>query len=175
MKFLLQQEKRFYFFAFFVFFMTFWILEDILSLYLNAHWLHYSQTYFTFMEALIAIFSVVGIYFLFKELKDHKRDIDSAREVIESLKSKNQKLNAVNLDFWNSIQDQFKGWSLTPAEKDIAILLLRGLSNQQIAAIRGKSLKTIENQAFSIYQKSGTTGKLEFIAFFISPLLPEED
>ncbi|EMN51399.1 hypothetical protein LEP1GSC088_4397 [Leptospira interrogans str. L1207] len=49
------------------------------------------------------------------------------------------------------------------------------MSNHQIAAIRGKSLKTIENQTFSIYQKSGTTGKLEFIAYFISPLLPEED
>lgn len=175
MKYLLQQEKRFYFFAFYVFFMTFWILEDILSLYLNAHWIHYSQTYFTFMEALIAIFSILGIYFLFRELKDHKQDIDSAKDVIENLKTKNRKLNDMNLSFWNSIQDQFKSWSLTLAEKEIAILLLRGLSNLQIAAIRGKSLKTIENQAFSIYQKSGTTGKLEFIAYFISPLLPEED
>lgn len=175
MKFLLQQEKRFYFFAFYILFMTFWILEDILSLFLHAHWLHYSQTYFTFMEALIAIFSVVGIYFLFKEVKEKKLDIDSAKEVIENLKTKNQKLSDLNLSFWHSIQDQFKAWSLTEAEKEIAILLLRGLSNQQIAAIRGKSLKTIENQSFSIYQKSGTTGKLEFIAYFISPLLPEEE
>ncbi|HMV44973.1 MAG TPA: LuxR C-terminal-related transcriptional regulator [Leptospiraceae bacterium] len=175
LKILFQQEKRFYFFALFVFFMTFWILEDILSLYLNAHWLHYSQTYFTFMEAVIAFFSITGIYFLFKELKDNKTDIEKAEKVIESLQSKNQKLNDLNLDFWKSIQDQYNTWGLTQAEKDIATLLLRGLSNQQIAAIRGKSLKTIENQAFSIYQKSGTTGKLEFIAFFISPLLPEED
>ncbi|MBK8394264.1 MAG: helix-turn-helix transcriptional regulator [Leptospiraceae bacterium] len=175
MKFLLQQEKRFYFFAFYIFFMIFWILEDILSLFLNAHWLHYSQTYFTFMETLIAIFSIIGIYFLFKEVKEKKQDIHSAKEVIENLKSKNQKLNEINVNFWNSIQDQFKAWSLTEAEKEIAILLLRGLSNQQVAAIRGKSLKTVENQAFSIYQKSGTTGKLEFIAYFISPLLPEED
>lgn len=175
MKILFQQEKRFYFFALFVFFMTFWILEDILSLFLNAHWLHYSQTYFTFMESVIALFSIAGIYFLFKELKDNKTDIENAQEVIESLKTKNQKLSDINLDFWKSVQNQFISWGLTQAEKDIAILLLRGLSNQQIAAIRGKSLKTIENQAFSIYQKSGTTGKLEFIAFFISPLLPEED
>jgi DNA-binding CsgD family transcriptional regulator len=175
MRFLLQQEKRFYFFAFYILFMTFWILEDILSLFLNAHWLHYSQTYFTFMEALIALFSIIGIFFLFKEVKEKKQDIDSAKDVIESLKSKNQKLTDINLSFWHSIQGQFKNWNLTEAEKEIAILLLRGLSNQQIAAIRGKSLKTIENQAFSIYQKSGTTGKLEFIAYFISPLLPEED
>ena len=60
-------------------------------------------------------------------------------------------------------------------EKEISILILRGLSNQQIAGLRGKSLKTIENQTFSIFQKSGTTGKLEFIAYFLSPLLPEED
>jgi len=175
MKFLLQQEKRFYFFAFYVFFMTFWVTEEILTFYLNTSWIRSSQMYFTIMETLVGSFSIFGIYFLFKELKDNKLNIDSAKEVIESLKTKNQKLNDINLSFWNSIQDQFKSWNLTEAEKEIAILLLRGLSNQQIAAIRGKSLKTIENQAFSIYQKSGTTGKLEFIAYFISPLLPEED
>ncbi len=175
MKFLLQQEKRFYFFAFYVFFMTFWVMEEILTFYLNTSWIRSSQMYFTVMETLVGSFSIFGIYFLFKELKDNKLNIDSAKEVIESLKTKNQKLNDINLSFWNSIQDQFKSWNLTEAEKEIAILLLRGLSNQQIAAIRGKSLKTIENQAFSIYQKSGTTGKLEFIAYFISPLLPEED
>ena len=127
------------------------------------------------LHLLIAIFSVLGIYFLFNEVKEKKQDIDSAKEVIENLKTRNQKLSDLNLSFWHSIQDQFKAWSLTEAEKEIAILLLRGLSNQQIAAIRGKSLKTIENQSFSIYQKSGTTGKLEFIAYFISPLLPEEE
>jgi DNA-binding CsgD family transcriptional regulator len=155
--------------------MSFWVAEEIMTLYFHTRWIRSSHKYFTLIEVFGAIFSILGIYFLFKELKDKKNDIDSAKGVIENLKSKNQKLNDLNLSFWNSIQDQFKGWNLTGAEKEIAILLLRGLSNQQIAAIRGKSLKTIENQAFSIYQKSGTTGKLEFIAYFISPLLPEED
>ena len=60
-------------------------------------------------------------------------------------------------------------------ESDNNVKLSELISNQQIAGLRGKSLKTIENQSFSIYQKSGTTGKLEFIAYFLSPLLPEED
>ncbi|EMG12366.1 transcriptional regulator, LuxR family [Leptospira interrogans serovar Grippotyphosa str. LT2186] len=95
--------------------------------------------------------------------------------MIEGLKNKNQFLVQTNQSFWESLQRQLEEWDLSDKEKEIALLLLRGMSNHQIAAIRGKSLKTIENQTFSIYQKSGTTGKLEFIAYFISPLLPEED
>ena len=77
MKFLLQQEKRFYFFAFYVFFMTFWVMEEILTFYLNTSWIRSSQMYFTVMETLVGSFSIFGIYFLFKELKDNKLNIDS--------------------------------------------------------------------------------------------------
>ena len=65
-------------------------------------------------------------------------------------------------------------WKLSDVEKEISVFLLRGFSNQQIAAVREKSLRTIENQTFSVYQKSGMRGKVEFISYFISPLLPEE-
>lgn len=150
-----------------------WIIEEVLTFAFDINWIERSQAYFTTIEAAFGLLSIIGIYFLFQEIRNTKTDIESAKIMIEGLKNKNQFLVQTNQSFWESLQRQLEEWDLS--EKEIALLLLRGMSNHQIAAIRGKSLKTIENQTFSIYQKSGTTGKLEFIAYFISPLLPEED
>ena len=56
------------------------------------------KTYFTLMEAVIAVFPLHGNLFLIPGIKDNSHNIDSAK-VIESLKSKNQKLNDMNLGF----------------------------------------------------------------------------
>ncbi len=155
--------------------MTAWIAEELISYNTNFNFLRSSQKLFSYMEIFMAILSVCGVVYFFRLIRESKNDIDVAKTVIGNLKNQNRQLSSVNSGFWNSIQDQMKQWSLTENEKEIAIFILRGLSNLQIAAIRNKSLKTIENQTFSIYQKSGTQGKLEFIAYFISPLLPDED
>ncbi|ASV06961.1 helix-turn-helix transcriptional regulator [Leptospira interrogans serovar Canicola] len=157
----------------YIFLILLWIIEEVLTFAFDINWIERSQAYFTTIEAAFGLLSIIGIYFLFQEIRNTKTDIESAKIMIEGLKNKNQFLVQTNQSFWESLQRQLEEWDLS--EKEIALLLLRGMSNHQIAAIRGKSLKTIENQTFSIYQKSGTTGKLEFIAYFISPLLPEED
>ncbi|TGK35946.1 LuxR family transcriptional regulator [Leptospira gomenensis] len=175
MKFWFPQEKRFYFFSLYIFLILLWIIEEILTFAFDIHWIERSQAYFTTIETAFGLLSIIGIFFLFQEIRNTQEDIESAKVVIEGLKNKNQLLTHTDQSFWESFQKQLAGWGLSDKEKEIAVLLLRGMSNHQIAAIRGKSLKTIENQTFSIYQKSGTTGKLEFIAYFISPLLPEED
>ncbi|WBF94331.1 helix-turn-helix transcriptional regulator [Leptospira kirschneri] len=174
MKLWFPQERRFYFFDVYLLILL-WIIEEVLTFAFDINWIERSQAYFTTIEAAFGLLSIIGIYFLFQEIRNTKTDIESAKVMIEGLKNKNQFLVQTNQSFWESLQKQLEEWDLSDKEKEIALLLLRGMSNHQIAAIRGKSLKTIENQTFSIYQKSGTTGKLEFIAYFISPLLPEED
>ncbi|TGK15271.1 LuxR family transcriptional regulator [Leptospira fluminis] len=111
------------------------------------------------------------------ELKKAKLRI---REAEESLRAYKNRLSLpggkkIGEEFWRSIKLQFYAWGLSPSEEEIAKLMLRGFSNQQIAANLQKSVRTIENQSFSIYKKSGMTGKLEFIAYFIEALLPEEE
>jgi DNA-binding CsgD family transcriptional regulator len=175
MKILTQLDKKIYFLLIYILFMTAWITEELISYNTNFNFLRSSQKLFSYMEIFMAILSVCGVVYFFRLIQESKNDIDIAKTVIGNLKNQNRQLSSVNSGFWNSIQDQMKKWSLTENEKEIAIFILRGLSNLQIAAIRNKSLKTIENQTFSIYQKSGTQGKLEFIAYFISPLLPDED
>ncbi len=175
MKFLLQQEKRFYLFAFYVGIVLVWVIQEYITLKNYANCMQTSQKYYDIAEMGIAFLPIFGIYLLFRDINKSKKEVEDAQITIEHLKNQNVKLNEVNKSFWESIQKEFKNWNFTETEKEISVLILRGLSNQQIAGLRGKSLKTVENQTFSIYQKSGTTGKLEFIAYFLSPLLPEED
>ncbi len=175
MKFLLQQDKRFYIFALYVGVVFVWVIQEYLALKKNSNCLQATDRYFDIIEIGIAFLPVFGIFLLFRDIKRSNDEVLDAKVTIEHLKNQNVKLNEVNKSFWESILIEFKKWNFTETEKEISVFILRGLSNQQIAGLRGKSLKTIENQTFSIYQKSGTTGKLEFIAYFLSPLLPEED
>lgn len=175
MKFLLQQDKRFYIFALYVGVVFFWVMQEYFALKRNSNCIQPADKYFDILEIGIAFLPIFGIYLLIKDIKNSNHEVSLAKETIEHLKNQNVKLGEVNKNFWESILKEFKKWNFTETEKEISVLILRGLSNQQIAGLRGKSLKTIENQTFSIYQKSGTTGKLEFIAYFLSPLLPEEE
>lgn len=69
------------------------------------------------------------------------------------------------------IDQQFDTWSLSSAEKDIALLLIKGYSIKEIAALRDTSEKTIKQQNFSIYKKSNLAGRNELAAFFLEDLL----
>ena len=64
----------------------------------------------------------------------------------------------------------FEAWSLTPAEADIAGLLLKGASLREIAALRRTSEATIRQQAQSVYRKSGLGGRRELAAYFLEAL-----
>jgi DNA-binding NarL/FixJ family response regulator len=70
----------------------------------------------------------------------------------------------------NAIGDQFRQWQLTPAEIDIAGLMLKGASLKEIALARETSEATIRQQAQSIYRKSGLSGRAELSAYFLESL-----
>lgn len=70
-----------------------------------------------------------------------------------------------------SIDRQLDQWQLSVAEKEIAFLLLKGLSLKDIAALRGTAGKTVRAQSAAIYAKSGLAGRTELSAFFLEDLL----
>lgn len=53
----------------------------------------------------------------------------------------------------------------------MALLLLKGLSNKEIAAVRAASERTVREQARSIYSKTELTGRAALSAFFLEDLL----
>lgn len=54
--------------------------------------------------------------------------------------------------------------SLTAAELEVVMALVRGHSNEGIAATRGRSAKTVANQVQSIYRKLGVSSRAELVA-----------
>lgn len=50
---------------------------------------------------------------------------------------------------------------LTKAEKAVAALVLEGRSNQEIARVRGTSVRTVANQVASIFRKLEVTARAE--------------
>lgn len=53
---------------------------------------------------------------------------------------------------------------LSAAERSVATLAARGLSNQEIAARRATTARTVANQLQSIYRKLGLTGRRQLVA-----------
>jgi DNA-binding NarL/FixJ family response regulator len=61
----------------------------------------------------------------------------------------------------------------TPArsEREVGLLLLKGLSLKDIAVVRGASEATVRQQAQAIYRKADLAGRAELSAFFLEDLL----
>lgn len=53
---------------------------------------------------------------------------------------------------------------LTASEREIVALVLDGRSGQEIAALRGRSYRTIANQLATIYRKFGVNSRTELVA-----------
>lgn len=70
----------------------------------------------------------------------------------------------------DALTKQFKAWKFTEAEEEIARLILKGLSNKEIAEVRASSEKTIKQHTTAIYRKSGLTSRSQIAAFFLEDL-----
>ncbi|MSU49243.1 MAG: response regulator transcription factor [Opitutus sp.] len=55
-------------------------------------------------------------------------------------------------------------WALTPSEREIALLICEGGSNQEIARQLKKSQLTIKKQATSVFAKLGVPSRTRLIA-----------
>jgi len=69
------------------------------------------------------------------------------------------------------IDGQFEKWQLTPAEKEVALLLLKGFSHKDVARLRSVSEPTARQQARAIYKKAGITGRHDLAGFFLEDLV----
>ena len=70
-----------------------------------------------------------------------------------------------------AIDHQFDRWKLSAAEREVALLLLKGLSLKEIADLRQTSERTVRQQSLGVYRKGGLSGRAELAAFFLEDLL----
>ena len=72
------------------------------------------------------------------------------------------------------IQAYFDQWGLSPAERDVALLLLKGVDNESIAEMRGTAKGTVSAQSAAIYAKASVDGRAQLISLFLEELLAGE-
>ena len=77
--------------------------------------------------------------------------------------------------FSRLISMQFDEWGLSKAEKEVALLLLKGLSIKEISYVRGTSPGTTRQQSTSLYEKANINSRAELSAFFLEDLLLVND
>ncbi len=70
-----------------------------------------------------------------------------------------------------AIDRQFTVWGLTPAERDVALLLLKGHSHKAIGKETLRSPQTVRQHAAAVYKKAGLAGRAELSAYFLEDLM----
>lgn len=73
--------------------------------------------------------------------------------------------------FAEIVESHFDQWALTPAEADVALLLIKGLSMGEVADLRETKEGTIKAQANAIYRKAGVNGRAQLVSLFIEELM----
>jgi DNA-binding NarL/FixJ family response regulator len=69
---------------------------------------------------------------------------------------------------------QLDEWELTPTERRVAFLLLKGWSHKRIARVSETSERTVRQHSVAVYRKSGLSGRAELAGFFLeSMILPD--
>ena len=80
-------------------------------------------------------------------------------------------LRAASGAFMDLLYERFQEWELTPAEADVALFAIKGLSTQDIANLRGVSEGTVKAQTNAIYRKAGVTGRPQLLSQFLDDLI----
>jgi len=137
------------------------------------------------VEGFIALLALFGVFFILRGTVELKHELDKKvseltdyKEEAEQLKLQWKLESRKYLDgLSNAIDQQLIKWNLTKSEKEVAFLLLKGMSIKEIATIRDTAEKTARAQSIAIYSKSGLSGRSELSAFFLEDLLvpPENE
>ncbi len=129
------------------------------------------------LDFTLSLFNVLSILFVIW-LVNRVRSIESQTKVLRhsllvaeekgrEWRTRSRRLMA---GLSQAIEQQFTEWGLTPAEAEIAALMLKGLSLREIGGLRATTETTIRQQAQGIYRKSNLANRAELSAYFLEDL-----
>ena len=133
-------------------------------------------------EVVIFVFALAGIGLHWWQMTAARRrsarldrELAEARAEVrrwsEDARRWNREAQDVLQGLGEAIDRQFDRWALTAAEREVALLQLKGLRHKAIAELRHTSERTVRQQALVIYRKSGLDGRNDLAAFFLENLL----
>ena len=116
------------------------------------------------VEALVTLALVLGLAFTGSELL---RLLRRQTRMADQLK-------VASGAFADLLDTRFSEWGLTDAERDIAILAIKGYAIADMAELRATKLGTVKAQCAALYRKAGVSGRLELLSLFLDDLIAEE-
>ena len=126
-------------------------------------------------EGALVVLSLGAVAYLWIGWVRTQRSLATAREVSDTYRNERNawrnRSEKLLRGLGEEIDRQLRGWRLTPAEREIALLLLKGYGHKEIAALLGRSERTVRQHAVAVYRKSGLSGRAELAAFFLEDLL----
>lgn len=115
-------------------------------------------------ETAAAVALSVGVIYLMVEL----------RRLLTRMDSMETGLRAARGEMADVVAGFFDTWGLSAAERDVALLLLKGLDNETIAGLRGTAKGTVRAQTAAIYGKAGVDGRAQLISLLLEELLADD-
>lgn len=126
-------------------------------------------------ESIVISLALALIAYLIINLKQHGINLQQLRQELKttehSLEESNARIHVARKEYSLVIHQQFDDWQLSQSQQQIALLLLKGLSFNEIAAIRETKEKTVRQQASEIYKKANVVGRHAFSAWFFEDFL----
>lgn len=143
---------------------AFFFISDILSAYIGI-WNHpIAWEVRELFEIGAAVGLAIGVGFGALSLWQ----VDQSRRAAEN------KLRLASGAFMDLLSERFAEWRLTPAEADVALFAMKGMSTAEIAGLRKTSEGTVKAQTNAIYRKAGVTGRSQLLSLFIEDLMRDD-
>lgn len=93
------------------------------------------------------------------------------RRVLRQSARAEEQLRAASGAFMDLLHERFDEWGLTPAERDVALFAIKGMSTNEIATMRNTSEGTVKAQTNAIFRKAGVNGRPQLLSLFIEDLM----
>lgn len=122
--------------------------------------------------------TLAGVLVLARDRMRTDQEIRKLRESLgeaeRTLAQRDAAAHQAGLQLRHAISAQFDQWSLTSSEREVAYLLIKGLSLEEIAGVRDSKPKTVRQHAANVYAKAGLRGRHELAAYFLEDMLVPE-
>ncbi len=151
------------------------VIAALIGFDITADYRSGTQPSHVLTEAGVMALALVGFVMAWRQFRQVQRraqqlsvDLEAARREAQRFR---EEAHEALRGLGEAIDNQFSRWDLSPAEREVGLLLLKGLSHKEISEVRNTSETTIRQQALAIYRKSGLRSRAELSAFFLEDLL----
>lgn len=131
-------------------------------------------SFHTLYEGMLVVATLSGAVWLWRGWRRAESEGAELRRSLEQRRAERDQwregAERALAGFAEAVDRQFTAWRLTPSEREIALLLLKGYGHKEIARQTGRSERTVRQHAAAAYAKAGLDGRAELAGFFLEGL-----